>query len=62
MSRALFTSMNMLFFGSDPQLRANCEGTEDHTACKAMFPEAYAITYWTHSWEDSTTASTKKAA
>jgi hypothetical protein len=49
-------------FGSDPQLRANCEGTEDHTACKAMFPEAYAITYWTHSWEDSTTASTKKAA
>lgn len=23
----------------------------DPDACKALFPEAYAITYWTHSWE-----------
>ena len=24
--------------------------TFDNVACKALFPEAYAITYWTHSW------------
>lgn len=22
----------------------------DDEACKKLFPEAYAITYWTHSW------------
>ena len=22
----------------------------DDDACKELFPEAYAITYWTHSW------------
>ena len=47
-------------FGKDAELRKDCEGfATDHTACKARFPEAYAITYWTHSWEDESKASAK---
>jgi hypothetical protein len=26
-------------------------GTFDRAACAKGFPEAYAISYWTHSWE-----------
>jgi hypothetical protein len=34
------------------QLCGANEKTFDAAACKALFPDAYAVTYWAHTWGD----------